>query len=78
MRLLLYLIDLIAHSYKRGIDHLADKDLKYTAIPSMTPKTYHMLISRNFKYAEELKRIIDEGITSLEESGRLDVLLKKH
>ncbi|NOQ40902.1 MAG: transporter substrate-binding domain-containing protein [Desulfuromusa sp.] len=61
-----------------GIDHLADKDLKYTAIPSMAPKTFHMLISRNFKYAEELKRIIDEGITSLEESGRLNELMKKY
>jgi polar amino acid transport system substrate-binding protein len=61
-----------------GIDYLSDKDLKYTTIPGMTPKTYHMMISRNFKYGEELKHLIDKGITSLEESGRLNELLKKY
>jgi polar amino acid transport system substrate-binding protein len=61
-----------------GEDYLSDPDLKYTAIPGTTPKTYHMMISRNFKYGEELKNLINEGIVELEKSGMMNNLIKKY
>lgn len=61
-----------------GEDHLSDPYLKSSTIPGMTPKTYHMMISRKFEYGDELLQIINAGITELEKSGIIDELMKKY
>ena len=61
-----------------GIDYLSDRELKHSEIPNLKRKGYHMLISKNVRYRQELKRIIDEGIIALRQSGELDRLLRKY
>jgi len=36
------------------------------------------MISRNFKYGKELQKLINEGLTQLKSSGKIDELMKKY
>lgn len=52
--------------------------LGYSPIPGATQDKFYMLISRNYKHANRLKKIIDEGITDMEKSGKLGKILEKY
>ncbi len=55
-----------------GEDYLSGRNLKYTQIPGVPPTTFHMMISKNVHYGRDLKALIDNGITELETSGKLE------
>lgn len=61
-----------------GLPTSLHKELAYKKIPNVKPETFHILISRQFKYANELKSIIDNGVDELRRSGELENILKKY
>lgn len=62
----------------RGQDYFSDGRLGFAPIPTVKPSRFHMGISRKFKFANELKKIIDEGINTLKDSGETEKILKKY
>ena len=60
-----------------GRDLLADKDLGYAPVPGLAPSQFHMMFPKNV-LGLELKRIVDEGLREMAESGRLKELLKQY
>ncbi len=66
-------------SYKfQGLDFFSDGNLRYGTIPGIKPTLFYMGISRKYKFAEELKEILDSGITEMKNSGELDLILQKY
>ena len=61
-----------------GEDYLRGGEIAHRDLPDARPDKYYMLISRKYKYAYELKGIIDEGIDTLRRSGKLDELRGKY
>jgi len=61
-----------------GEELMNSKHISYAPIPKAKKDEFHMLISRNLPYAQELKRILDEGIKKMEKSGRLNEILKAY
>ena len=61
-----------------GHDYLADMNLKHSIIPGLASKGYHMLISKKLAYRHELKRILDEGILDMQNSGEMDKVSEKY
>ena len=61
-----------------GQDYLLEGQIADTNLPGAKPDDFYMLISRNYQHSEELKLVIDSGIQTLKESGRLDEILKKY
>lgn len=70
--------EILAGFAMTGKNYLADKNLGCEPIPGVAPTQFHMLISKNFPYAEVLKHIIDEGIADMEASGMLREIMKKY
>ena len=58
-------------------DILNDKDLVYAPLSYLESANFHMLMPKS-EVGAELKKIIDEGISSMEKSGELKKLLKKY
>ncbi len=56
---------------------LKDNTLGYAKVPEMNSVNFYMMFSKN-KTGAELKRIVDEGIKEMKQSGRLKELLKKY
>ena len=50
----------------------------HAPIPNAKSESFHMLISRNYKYAEQLKLVLDSGIQKLESTRQLQTILKKY
>ncbi|MCG7496174.1 transporter substrate-binding domain-containing protein [Vibrio sp. Of7-15] len=61
-----------------GLPTTSYNQLDYKNIPNINPETFHVLISRQFKYANELKLIIDKGVDELKKSGELETFLRKY
>ncbi len=61
-----------------GQDYLLGGQVADTNLPGAKPDDFYMLISRNYQYSNELKRVIDQGIQKLKESGQLDEFLRKY
>lgn len=61
-----------------GQPYLADKDLGAKPIPGMAPGEFHIMISRRYEHAEQLLKIVNEGLTELEASKQMGNLLKKY
>ena len=61
-----------------GKDYFFNKNLGYAKIEDDKQTPFHMIISKKFKYAKELKILIDEGLDILEASGRLEELKRKY
>lgn len=61
-----------------GLPTSLHKKLAYKNIPNIEPETFHVLISRRFKYSSELKLIIDNGVAELKKSGELENILRKY
>lgn len=64
---------LLENTLRRGI-----KSTCGTPIIDAEPDKFHMLISRLYPKAEQLKKILDEGIVRLRASGKLDELKAKY
>ena len=60
-----------------GVNYL-ERDLGYAPIPGAALEKFFMLISRNYKHASLLKKIIDEGITEMEKSGKLKEIFQTY
>lgn len=56
---------------------LEDKSIGYAKVPEMDSVNFYMMFSKN-KTGAELKRIIDEEIKDMTQSGKLKELLKKY
>ncbi len=61
-----------------GQDFISDRRFGHAPIPNVEPEKFYIMISRNFKYAHELKTILDSGILKLKDSGKLQEALKKY
>jgi len=61
-----------------GKDYFSNKNLGYAKIKDAKQTPFHMIISKKFKYANELTKLINEGLNTLEESGRLEELKTKY
>lgn len=61
-----------------GNDHLANQDLGFAKLSGVDPTWFNMMISKNYVYSPELKKIISEGIAELFWSGEHKTLLEKH
>lgn len=61
-----------------GSDYIGDNGLGNAPVPDAPADKFYMLISRNFEYAEALKKLLDDGISGLEQNGSMDTLLNKY
>lgn len=61
-----------------GQDFISDRRFGHAPIPNVEPEKFYIMISRNFKYAHELKTILDSGIFKLKESGKLQSTFEKY
>ncbi|WP_027708774.1 substrate-binding periplasmic protein [Zooshikella ganghwensis] len=61
-----------------GEDYLSSGDIKAMPIPHGKSDPFYLLISRQFKYAYELKGILDEGFAELERTGKMQLFLDKY
>ncbi len=53
-------------------------DLGCDLIPGIKPTKFHMGISRDYKFAEELNMLINAGISEMESSGELEQIMQKY
>ncbi len=60
-----------------GVNFIEKYNLGYKSIPGSSREKFYLLISRNFKYAQELKKIIDDELDVLEPKGELDKMVAK-
>ncbi len=70
--------EIIAGLSKIDSNILSDKDLGHAPIEGLEERRFHMLISRGYEHGPELKRLIDDGISELEKSGDLQLLLRNY
>ena len=61
-----------------GEDYFLNGSIATADIPNANLDQFYMMISRKFKYAFELKGIIDAGISKLERKNELSKLLSKY
>jgi len=61
-----------------GEDYFENENLKYFIIPDIPKQPFHMMISKNFKYGKELQKLINEGLTQLKKSGKINELMEKY
>ena len=61
-----------------GEDFFADGRLGFKPIPQTKKNPFYLLISKNYAQGEELKRILDAGITKMKISGKLRELIGKY
>jgi len=61
-----------------GRNYFSNKNLGYQRMTDTKPTKFYMLISKKFKYAKELQILLDEGISTLEKSGKLLELKRKY
>lgn len=70
--------EIIAGSAATGKNYFGDKNLGYARLPGVEPIWFNMMISKNYKYAYDLKRVVSEGVAELLWSGKHGALLKNH
>ena len=63
--------EIVAGMARIGPDLLANSDLAYAPIPGAQSEPFHMLISRNSDQPVQLKKLLDDIIQSMEQSGEL-------
>ena len=60
-----------------GKDFITQPGLAYRIIPGEPVEPFHMMFTRN-EFGHRLKRIVDEGIGKLRESGELNAMQRKY
>ena len=63
---------------KTGNDYINNHNLGTAIIPGVQGDKFHMMISRNYEYAEELKTLLNEGIAQLKATGEAQRLLEPY
>ncbi|WP_169337252.1 substrate-binding periplasmic protein [Psychromonas ossibalaenae] len=53
-------------------------ELGYKPIPGIQPTRFYMGISRNYEFSEELKVLLDSGISEMESSGELEQIMRQY
>lgn len=71
-------LEIILGNQRLGRLSLKKSGIKYAFIPGAQPQTFHMMISKNFKYKEHLLKIINEGILEMQMSGEAAKLGNKY
>lgn len=65
-----------------GFEHIGKKylsgDIGYAPVPDAAGEEFYMLISKQWRYASQFKRLLNKGITELERKGRLNEIFRKH
>lgn len=69
--------EIMAALHLVGKSYLTD-DIAHAPIPQIKGEDFYYMISKKYKYAKELQKILDDGIAELRESGKLDEILKKY
>lgn len=70
--------EIIAGFKNLGEDYFLNGSITTEEIPNANLDHFYMMISKKFKYAFELKGIIDAGISKLERQQELEKLLGKY
>ena len=52
-------------------------DIAYAPIPGSTGESFHYLISKHYRYGQELLRVLNTGIAKLRRDGKLKEMLQK-
>lgn len=55
-----------------------DDQLEAKKVPGIEGDKFYMLISRKYPQADALKKLIDDGVTRLQQEGKLDSILQKY
>ncbi len=55
-----------------------DPQLGHSKLPGNVTDPFHLLITRNHSISDQLKRLIDEGIQQMKDSGQLENLLNSY
>ena len=56
-------------------DFTTNENLVFTPIPNNPLESFHLMISKNYPYAQELKAFFEEEIKKLKHSGKLNEIL---
>ncbi|MBB6481649.1 substrate-binding periplasmic protein [Spirochaeta isovalerica] len=59
-------------------EKLLDSDIGYKTMPGVEKEDFHFLITKNYPYGDELRRIINETVEKLDNSGELDKILTRY
>ncbi len=59
-------------------DFVGNDKLVFAPVPGVSPESFHLMISKNWKYAEDFKKYFDNAVAELKASGELKKLLDKH
>lgn len=59
-------------------NYLEDKRLGYAPVPNVPPTPFYMLISRHYRYGQDLLEVLDTGLEEMERSGQLKKLLQQY
>ncbi len=57
---------------------LEDPDIGYAPFPGAKPRGYHMMISKKHPVGLKLRGLIDQELTLMDATGRLDEILRKY
>jgi polar amino acid transport system substrate-binding protein len=66
------------HIWINGIDYTNDKNFGWGILEGMKPSQFHMMVSRQTPYAQQLIELIDNGIDDMTASGEAKKLEKKY
>ncbi|MCL9781187.1 transporter substrate-binding domain-containing protein [Vibrio sp. S4M6] len=69
---------MIGFKIEQGIDYLAQGVLITKSIPDAPKDKNYMLISKNYKNAQQLKAILNEGFAKLRANGQLKKILESY
>lgn len=61
-----------------NINFIGNEKLTFQPIPNNAPESFHLLISKNYKYAHELKSYFESEVRKLKRSGKYESLLNKY
>ncbi len=61
-----------------NINYVGNDKLKFSPVPGVPLESFHLMISKKWKYAEAFKAYFNNAIGELRASGELKKLLDKH
>ncbi|MFT7184775.1 MAG: polar amino acid transport system substrate-binding protein [Pseudohongiellaceae bacterium] len=60
-----------------NLDLIGNKNLVLADVPGIPPESFHLMISKNYQYAPELKQFFDLEVKKLQDSGKIRSLFAK-
>ncbi|MBB5020236.1 polar amino acid transport system substrate-binding protein [Chitinivorax tropicus] len=61
-----------------GIDYFSDPDLASAPLPGIEPTPFHFMVPRSYPHAQALLKLLNTGISELEQTGRLQKIWHTH